>query len=204
MNIIVFGGFLGSGKTSILHLMSEEIVGTKQKLAIIENEICQNGVDNEFLKRKGYFVKELFKGCICCTLSSDMILSIREIITTEKPDWIIVEATGLARPDEITKLIKKHFANMSVKTCVVVDANRWLKLIKVAGSLVHEQIQYADYVLLNKIDLVSDEHLELVVQDLNTKNSQAEFFHVSAVKKESSCKETCQFIMNSMDNNKIV
>lgn len=202
MNIIILGGFLGSGKTSFLKLLADSILkkenGTnKVKLAIIENEIGKVGLDQKYLKSHGYVVRELFKGCICCTLSTDLISCLNDIEKNENPSWVVIEATGLARPDEIAKLVKEYFAHCNIViSCVLIDAKRWFPLSSVSGTLIQDQVKYADYLLINKIDLIDTNDLEHIIKDLEINNTSADIFKISTTKNSLECSEICELILN--------
>jgi G3E family GTPase len=113
MNIIIFGGFLGSGKTTTIlslahYIVEKEKSSDKPNLVIIENEIGETGIDDKVLKSNGYSVKELFSGCICCTLSSDLTIMLNDIAEKVNPKWVIIECTGLAYPSKITDTLNKY------------------------------------------------------------------------------------------------
>ena len=113
MNIIIFGGFLGSGKTSTILSLAHFIVekgkkSDKPNLVIIENEIGEIGIDDKVLKSSGYSVNELFSGCICCTLSTDLVIMLNDISEKISPSWVIIECTGLAYPSKIINSLNKY------------------------------------------------------------------------------------------------
>ena len=186
MNIIVVGGFLGSGKTTLLKALIDTIneeywKNENNKIAVIENEIGKIGIDEKILKRKNYTVKELFKGCICCTISTELIDSLKEIEENEKPEWIIIESTGLAKPKEIIENIRNYFPRKNrVMNCIIVDALRWMKLQQVVGDLVLEQINEADIIFINKIDLVSSTSLNNVIKDIENRKNNSKPILISA------------------------
>jgi G3E family GTPase len=84
MKILLLGGFLGSGKTSILLQLAKHIIAKEGKtgsttVMIIENEIGDVGVDDKLLTSQGLAVKELFSGCACCTSTGDLLMDIKKI-----------------------------------------------------------------------------------------------------------------------------
>ncbi len=138
MKILTLGGFLGSGKTSILLQLAHYIVDNSLKskkniVAIIENEIGQVGIDDKVLKEKGYNVKDIFSGCVCCSLSGELIAGIQKIHKETDPEWIIIEATGVAMPSNISEVIHKNL-NIKPRLITLVDASRWKKIRMAARS----------------------------------------------------------------------
>ena len=174
MRLIILGGFLGTGKTSILMPLAHRIVdscegGDGTKLVIIENEIGQVGIDSAFLD-EGYSSKELFNGCVCCSMVAPLLDCLCQLEQNEHPEWVILEATGLARPADIAENIWDLYdENMNITSCIVVDASRWLRLLNAAGELVMDQIRDANYVLVNKTDLVNEETLNDVKKDIENR-----------------------------------
>ena len=187
MKIIIFGGFLGAGKTSLILSLAAFLVEKEKQnlpstsLVIIENEIGETGIDDKVLKSGGYQVRELFAGCICCTLTVDLIVMLNEIAEKIRPEWVIIECTGLAYPGNISDLLKKYGNSIeSTKIITVVDSERWEELSEVAPVLVEKQVAEADVVLVNKIDLVDGKELQLVHHDIEELNSNAKVLRLSA------------------------
>ena len=67
MKLLIIAGFLGSGKTTLLLEVAQRLVAVPQKVAIIENEVGEIGIDGKYLHQEGLQVQELFGGCVCCT-----------------------------------------------------------------------------------------------------------------------------------------
>lgn len=153
MEIILFGGFLGSGKTTLIQLVLRAIVDEGKKAAVIENEIGEIGIDQTLLDGAGVSVTPLFGGCVCCQITGSLIDAIHTIHRDIDPDYLIVEMTGLARMSEIKKVFEKYGEkDVPFRTVAVVDCVRFLKLCEVTGELMRDQISGTDAVLLNKVD----------------------------------------------------
>ncbi|KPU42487.1 putative GTP-binding protein YjiA [Oxobacter pfennigii] len=186
MNLIIFGGFLGSGKTSLIlslahHIIDKSVIIDKPKLVIIENEIGETGIDDKILKSGGYSVKELFAGCICCTLSVDLTTTINDIYRNINPEWIIIECTGIAYPGMVMDSLKKYTQGIDmIKVVTVVDAERMEELTDITPVLVEKQVKDGDVVLINKIDLISEEELKKAEEHVAEINSNAKIYKVSA------------------------
>lgn len=176
MKLIILGGFLGSGKTSILIPLAKEMVENaggadgSTKVAIIENEIGKVGVDTAFTEGSGLFTTELFNGCVCCTIASSLMDSLCKLEEQMHPEFVILETTGLARPYDVAQqLWDLYDENMSITLITVVDAGRWLRISKVAGALVDEQVDHANYVLMNKIDTADEATIAGVEESIKSK-----------------------------------
>ncbi|MDF3000629.1 MAG: cobalamin synthesis protein [Bacillota bacterium] len=199
MNIIIFGGFLGAGKTSLILSLASFLIQKNLKevhqndqqevqspylqspyLVIIENEIGETGIDHKILRSGGYEVRELFAGCVCCTLAADLTVMLNEIADTLKPQWVIIECTGLAYPGNIADTLNRYGKHSDpIRIVTVVDAERWEELAEVAPILVEKQVQEADVVLINKIDLADDEVISLVEDRIHSINASAKKIRLS-------------------------
>lgn len=185
MNLLIVGGFLGSGKTSLIlglarHIVAKcDIAGGKVPLVIIENEIGQISIDDKVLERGGYEVRGLFAGCVCCTLTAGLNEYLAEIRGEFAPEWVIIEATGLAYPYKISDAIE-GFLHIVPTIAVVVDAQRWAKLSVAVEPLMDGQIRNASALLLNKRDLVDAATLQKAKDEIANINPRAALFEVSA------------------------
>ena len=185
MNLIIFGGFLGSGKTSFIlslaHFLVEKQGKCKSEVVIIENEIGETGIDDKVFKSEGFNVKELFSGCICCQLTADLTLTLNELAKTLNPAWVILEATGLAYPSKILDTLHKYSEGLeSISTVTIVDAERWEELSEVMPILIETQVRDGEIVIINKIDLITNEQLKLVESDIIRINPEATIYKLSA------------------------
>lgn len=185
MKVILLGGFLGSGKTSVLLQLAAYMAGQGNapgaRVAIIENEIGDVSIDGRMMERHGFSVKNLFAGCICCTLTGDLVSGMHEIHEAYAPEWVIIETTGLAFPGRIVETIQKYAPYCEeVRTVVVVDAERYEELADAMRPLMEGQIGPAGLLLLNKTDLVDGETLKRVRECLRETAPEAEILNVSA------------------------
>ena len=181
MNFLVIGGFLGSGKTSFLLQLARYMVEKRgiKKVVLLENEVGEVGVDDKVLKGAGYQVKNMFAGCVCCTLSGSLPLTIQEIQAHLNPDWIIMETTGMAFPLEIKKNLLNSIEQPS-KICCLVDARRWLRLVAHLDNILQHQLEEAAIILINKSDLVDAKTLEDVRASISSFNPDATCHAVSS------------------------
>jgi G3E family GTPase len=184
MNIVILSGFLGAGKTSLLLQLAGHLTGnasySRTKVAILENEIGRVSVDGPTLRSQGIEFRELFSGCICCTLTGELASTLREIEEKEAPDWLIIEATGLAYPNKTADVVREYIHLLdSLHIIVLVDAEHFLMLDKIM-PLISGQPLYADLLLLNKIDLVDDETRKQTIERLHEINATAPLFEIVA------------------------
>ena len=174
MKILLVGGFLGSGKTSFILKLAHHMIEDLgiSNIVILENEIGEISVDDKVLKGSGYQVRGLFAGCVCCTLAGELPSSVRQIERDINPDWIIMEATGVAFPYSI----KDNLSNALGLECRIVclaDAQRWKRLYNAMEHLFRYQLQDADLILVNKADLVDEETLAQVKKMVHALNPTA-------------------------------
>ncbi len=183
MKILLLSGFLGSGKTSALLQMASYMVRNSRKdgtsVMIIENEIGEVGVDDKVLKAQGLQVKELFAGCACCTGGADLLADLRTIQKTVDPEWVIIEATGVAYPRQIRDSVETCF-KIPVKILALADAKRWKRLHAYMAQLIEAQVDAADCILLNKVDLVEKAEADAIEGELHRYNPASRIWQVVA------------------------
>lgn len=156
MDVLIIGGFLGSGKTTIIRSLIRGLVDAGSTCAIIENEIGEIGIDDEIIKEANLEVTPLFGGCVCCQISGDLLTAIQKIQDELNPDWVIVEMTGLALMDSIRDTFSKYGRdNITVHTISVADLSRWEHLVGALSRVFDRQVEGADLILLNKTDLAA-------------------------------------------------
>lgn len=175
MRVNLLFGFLGSGKTTLVRrLLSER--GRAVKTAVIVNEFGEVGVDGDILRGNAVDMIELNSGCLCCTLRGSLMLAVEELGKAQV-ERIIVEATGVAQPGELTDTLTDSSMRRRVDIgplVTVVDASKFTKLIAMLGEFYEAQIENADIVIVNKADLVSVDELEDVGREVREINPDAE------------------------------
>jgi G3E family GTPase len=186
MKLVIFGGFLGSGKTSLILSLARFLAGAGEQdqpqLVILENEIGEVGIDSEVLQSGGFSVRELFAGCICCTLSADLVTTLHELQEQVRPRWVIFEPTGLAHPRRILDTVNQYAKGVEgIRVVSVVDAERWEELMAFSPVLIEGQVSTGDLVLVNKCDLVDPAQLTRVREQVRAVNPRAEIRSVSAL-----------------------
>ena len=184
MNVIILGGFLGSGKTTSLlqfarYLVSVSSPERENKVAILENEVGEVGIDDKVLATSGFAVSNLFAGCACCTVSGEFTDAARRIRDELNPEWLIIETTGIAYPASMRENLDKMLS-LSARIVVIADAKRWMRLRAAMGELVAAQVEGSDAVLINKCDLADEETLAEIERDLRGIEPTTAILRVSA------------------------
>mgnify|MGYP001061054053 CR=1 FL=1 len=106
MKVDIISGFLGAGKTTLIKKLLDTLV-KDEKVAIVENEYGEVGIDGDLLKDRRIEVKEINSGCICCTIKGDFKQNILDIISNYRPDRIIIEPSGVANFSQVLESIKE-------------------------------------------------------------------------------------------------
>lgn len=157
MKVLVIGGFLGTGKTTLLMHIARELIGRSLKIAVIENEVGDIGVDNQYLELEGINVQELYGGCVCCVLKGSLLSMLDKIETAINPDWVLLEPSGVASPDDLAATVRTSANKLTaVKIVNLLDAPRFFDLESILEPMVHGYILCADTVVINKIDEVDE------------------------------------------------
>ncbi|MEO7600093.1 MAG: GTP-binding protein, partial [Opitutus sp.] len=173
--VTVLTGFLGAGKTTLLNRILTEQHG--QKLAVIENEFGEVGVDNQLVISSDEELFEMNNGCICCTVRGDLIRILGRLMKRkDKLDGILIETTGMANPAPVAQTfftddeMKANFRLDAIVT--VVDAKHVLQHLDSEDEAV-KQLAFADVILLNKTDWVSPAELDALEQRIHRINAVA-------------------------------
>ena len=162
--VTVLTGYLGAGKTTLLNRILSENHG--KKYAVVINEFGELGVDNDLVVDADEEVFEMNNGCICCTVRGDLIRIVGGLMKRRgRFDGIIVETTGLADPGPVAQTF---FVDEGVRAkarldAIVTVADAKHLLIRLEDSPeAGEQVAFADVIVLNKLDLVTDAQAEEV------------------------------------------
>lgn len=173
--VTVLTGYLGAGKTTLLNRILSEDHG--RRYAVIVNEFGEIGIDNDLILNTDEELFEMNNGCICCTVRGDLIRTMHGLLAKRGNfDAIVVETTGLADPGPVaqTFFVDAFLNDRTVLDSVttVVDAKHIL--IRLADSReAAEQIAFADQIVLNKVELASEEELRQIEARLRKLNPLA-------------------------------
>ncbi len=169
--VSILTGFLGAGKTTLLNYI---LKGQSQyKFAVIVNEIGKIGIDGQLVDNQRDEVVEMSNGCVCCTVRKDLVLSIQKLLKRGGFDYILIETTGIADPGPVAQTFVnipalQRFVQLDA-IITVVDAEQILKQMQ-ETEVASEQIAMADFVLLNKTDLVDEAQLGRVGEKIRALN----------------------------------
>lgn len=178
MQVNLLFGFLGSGKTTLAkHLLARRDPATKT--AVIVNEFGEVGIDGDILRGDNVDVVELNSGCLCCTLRGSLMLAVEELRDKSNVERVIVEATGVAQPSELLETLADSSLGGGLQIgplVTVVDIAKFSKLTAMLGDFYWDQIESADIVIANKIDLASSGQLEEATRQIRDLNPDATIF----------------------------
>src|SRR5271169_3875256 len=176
--VTVITGFLGAGKTTLLNRILSEKHG--KRIAVIENEFGEVGVDHQLVIQSDEEIFELNNGCICCRVRGDLIRILAKLRQRrDKFDHVLIETTGMADPGPVAQTF---FTDEEVKESFVLDGIVTVVDAKHVGlhfddmREVREQIGFADVILLNKEDLVSPEDFVELERRIRKMNPMAKIY----------------------------
>jgi G3E family GTPase len=179
--VTILTGFLGAGKTTLLnHLLTAR---HGRRIAVIENEFGEVGIDNALVIGADEEVFEMNNGCICCTVRGDLIRILNNLLKRrDRFDYILVETTGLADPGPVAQTffvddeVKAGFRLDGIVT--VVDARHVAQHLDDSDEC-RKQIAFADRLLINKTDLVTPDDLGRLQARLRGINAPAPQFRTT-------------------------
>ncbi|MEG9297999.1 GTP-binding protein [Mangrovibacillus sp. Mu-81] len=185
--VFILSGFLGSGKTTLLKEVLQALKVEGKKPAVLMNELGNVSIDSDAVEADTA-LRELLDGCICCTISEKLESQLQELLVNEQFDVLIIETTGAAHPVEVvdsilSPLFADRFEFKGIIT--VVDAKQWKDRSGFSPSVLHlmrEQIRHAQYIIANKMDLLTEMEQGRFVYELQQLNSNAKIFMTNYAK----------------------
>lgn len=176
--ITLLAGYLGAGKTTLLNYILNNQKG--YKVAVIVNDIGEVNVDETLISKEANITDSsslvpLTNGCICCTLKTDLVEQIESLIKTGKFDYILIEASGVCEPMPIAQAVEQIDKGYIDNLVSVVDAMRLATEFDEGNallkndmeeedieSLLVQQIEFCNTLIINKTDLVNEEQLKKI------------------------------------------
>src|SRR3954462_1070250 len=177
--VTILTGFLGAGKTTLLNRILKEDHG--KRIAVIENEFGETGVDSEIIEKTDEQIIEMNNGCICCTVRGDLIRILGTLKEKReegklKFDRIVIETTGMADPGPVaqTFFTDEEIGNYYLldSTIALVDAKHAAKQLDEFHEA-QEQVRFADRILMSKTDRVCEDEVKSLSQRIRKMNPRA-------------------------------
>jgi len=175
--VTILTGFLGAGKTTLLNYILKQQHG--YKFAIIINEVGKIGIDGGLIEKTEDDVLELSNGCLCCTVRKDLVKGVQNLFKKGGFDYLLIETTGIADPQPVAQTFLnipqlQQYARLD-SIITVVDSEQIETQMK-ESETAREQVAMADYLLLNKTDLVDEPHLVRIEALARGLNPHAQIF----------------------------
>lgn len=185
VKISQIAGFLGSGKTTALMKIVDELMIRGNKVAIVVNDVGDISVDAKFVEAHGLKVKEISGGCICCQIAGSFAETIAKLYDNYHPEIVIVEPSGVAIPWGLKRAAEYSEAKTDVvithaPVITLVDSTRIEMLIRAVKRLVETQIREADVCFVNKVDAATPEQIRKTEEFIKDINPTAEITHMSS------------------------
>jgi len=199
--MVIVSGFLGAGKTSTILSAVREISERGKKVAIIVNDFGQIGIDAKVMEKYGLEVKELAGGCICCTLGVSLLDTVQRIASAFRPDFIIMEPTGIADPGDILANMERYTgpAPESIKVIHIIDAPRFEVVSRALGTIFAKHMEAADVMVINKIDEANNEQIETIEARLREGGFRGRILRASA-ERGDGMEEIAEIILMSQSS----
>ncbi len=160
-------GFLGAGKTStILNLLKQRPAG--ERWAVLVNEFGEQGIDGAIIDADGnadIAIREVAGGCLCCAAGASFRVAITRLLREQRPDRLLIEPTGLGHASGIIDTLREPELAAHIRldtTLCVVDAREFSPARLQQTALYASQLQLADVLILNKVDLADEKQLQAV------------------------------------------
>ena len=186
--ITLIGGFLGSGKTTLISKLTERFIADERKVGIITNDQGRYLIDTEFVKVRGVDVEEVTGSCFCCNFTK-FFENMKKLSDEGMAEYILAEPVGSCT-DLIATIMNPLRAQVRgeysiAPLIVLVDGakmiDRSLDAVTLGGYLRHHQVAEAEYLVLTKVDMLGDEDRKKFRDELEHINPEAEVIDYSAV-----------------------
>jgi G3E family GTPase len=182
--VTIITGFLGSGKTTLLNRILRDV--RSSNTAVIINEFGETGIDGKFVEETKEEIIEINNGCICCNVRGDLIRILKDLLVRAhqegtKLQRIIVETTGLANPAPVIQTflmddVMRYWFEIDCVSTVVDSLHIEKQLTE--HEIAREQIAFADRIIMNKQDLVSQDKRDALIMRMQHMNPEAEIYDV--------------------------
>lgn len=208
IKVILICGFLGSGKTTLLKRIADDLP-RHGKDVIMVNDFGSINIDKQVLNANGLDIIPLSSGCVCCSLKGNLILTIKKIVAEINPERIFIEASGIASPAQIIGTLKEGTLSTSIDinlTITVLDSFNFIRYKRMLGSFFSQQLEWADVILLNKTDLINNDHKLFIEKSIKELNPNAVIYvtHFCAIPVNALIENKClKRIESNLDFNQL-
>ncbi|KPL57598.1 CobW family GTP-binding protein [Rossellomorea vietnamensis] len=180
-DVYILSGFLGSGKTTLLKQLLKSLKDHDKKPAVLMNELGSVSIDSDAVDGDTA-LRELLDGCICCTISEKLESQLQELLLNEDFDVLVIETTGAAHPVEVvdsilSPLFADRFEFRGIVT--IVDGLQWRNRGDFSPAVLHlmrEQIRHAQFIIANKMDLLTEMEQGTFSYELQQINQNAKVY----------------------------
>ena len=175
----IISGFLGAGKTSFIKRILQAFETKAEKIVILINEFGDMGIDGDLVKRDGYDLYEITKGCLCCSLKEDFTSTLLKISKDIAPDRVILEPSGIFVVQEAIELITQNglLDKYRINNLItIVDTMYLSQNYNSIGTFLEKQIQSASKLILSKVQFITEEEKEKIIVQLNQLNENAKIY----------------------------
>lgn len=176
-NINIISGFLGCGKTTFLNKIIPNMQGSN---ALIENEFGDIGIDGDLIQHS-LPIKEIYSGCICCTVTENFNKTLEELVVEYKPDNIFIEPSGVGSLSDILKGCNRVSSNSALNIKIrdvitIVDVDSFNDYSENFGGFYLDQIENAQMIFLSHFENVMDSEVEEIIRKISLINPKATIF----------------------------
>lgn len=168
MKTILISGFLGSGKTTLAIELARRFRGDGVRTALVINEVGEVGIDADlFAGEDKSQLFELFSGCVCCQVASDLVQTLKSIDSDGSVEWVIIEPSGVAYASQILDTIAYWNDEAHVVQVALVDGPRLASLLEHLDNLIRDSLHTADVVVVSKADQMEPAGMDEVIAQID-------------------------------------
>ena len=176
--VILLTGFLGAGKTTLLRRWLSESPSTGLRMGVVMNDFGLESIDAHLIARPELPLEQISDGCVCCSDDSGLARAIQRLIREENCDYLVIETSGLADPDNVIDVLTDTdpLPQVQLQAVVTVVDAEWFGGTAIGGGerlLARRQIQFAHVLCLSRSDRLDAVKLDEVSDDLRQLNSRA-------------------------------
>ncbi|MDR2943845.1 MAG: hypothetical protein LBU81_01960 [Methanosarcinales archaeon] len=196
--IIIIGGFLGSGKTTLIKELGKHYAAAGEIITYFTNEAGEESIDGDLL---GYDVetKEITTACVTCNLKEVMSAAVEQLIERVRPDILFIEPKETVSP----LVVREELNKMSLKSgseehkfaplITLIDSSRFFKNVKEKKKITFDQISVSEIIILNKTDSVEEKELNLISESIRQINPKTKILK-NSIRNERETDEIIKFI----------